>query len=134
MANLDKLLKKIEKNYNEADKQETKEFTVGGETFEVLTLTRAEKSKFLYNYSTKTDGTQKLGDMVEWARPYIYRSLKLSEIALKAKEAGYIKKYHDVVDMLFEPSEIIEIISFIMEINKIGADDVEENISEIKKQ
>ena len=129
--NLDKLLKKIEINYNEAEKQEKHALVIGGESYEVLTMTRAEKSKFMYSYSMSTENKQKLGDMIEWARPFIYRSLQLAE---RAKTAGYIKKYYDVIDMLFEPSEIMEIIAFLIEINKIGAGSVEENVEYIKKQ
>jgi hypothetical protein len=132
--NLDKLLKKIEINYNEAEKQEKHALVIGGESYEVLTMTRAEKSKFMYSYSMSTENKQKLGDMIEWARPFIYRSLQLAKLAERAKTAGYIKKYYDVIDMLFEPSEIMEIIAFLIEINKIGAGSVEENVEYIKKQ
>lgn len=98
--NLDKLLKKIEINYNEAEKQEKHALVIGGESYEVLTMTRAEKSKFMYSYSMSTENKQKLGDMIEWARPFIYRSLQLAKLAERAKTAGYIKKYYDVIDML----------------------------------
>ena len=81
-----------------------------------------------------TENKQKLGDMIEWARPFIYRSLQLAKLAERAKTAGYIKKYYDVIDMPFEPSEIMEIIAFLIEINKIGAGSVEENVEYIKKQ
>ena len=49
MTNLDKLLKKIEKNYETSEATTTKEFTIGGETYEVRTMTRKEKSEFLYS-------------------------------------------------------------------------------------
>ena len=130
--NIDKLLKKVEKNALNKDKQEVKQFTVGGETFDVLTMTRKEKSDFIYSRdASKTD--MNIGELVKWAKPYIYRALQLKDLAVKAIDAGYIEKYHDVVDYLFEPTEILEIIAFITEINNMTMVQ-EEELEEIKKQ
>ena len=130
--NIDKLLKKVEKNALNKDKQEVKQFTVGGETFDVLTMTRKEKCDFIYSRdASKTD--MNIGELVKWAKPYIYRALQLKDLAVKAINAGYIEKYHDVVDYLFEPTEILEIIAFITEINNMTMVQ-EEELEEIKKQ
>ena len=66
-------------------------------------------------------------------KPFIYRALDLSQLATKAKEEGYIKSYYDVIDALFEPAEIFEIIAFIMKINNITGEEPAEEIEEIKK-
>lgn len=117
--NLDKLLKKVEKNSFNAEVQKTVPFKIGGEEFEVLTMTRKEKQDFIYSRSTtKTDMT--IGDAVKWAKPYIYRALQLQQLAEKAIDAGYIRSNYDIVEMLFEPEELAEIIAFIVEINNIG--------------
>lgn len=134
MANLDKLLKRIEQNSLGENEQKTHELKIAGEKFEVLTMTRKEKQDFVYarsamqkNYTVK--------DVVKSAIPYIYKSLQLSQLAQKAIDAKYIKKYHDVVEMLFEPDELLEIIAFIMEINNLAdGKAVDEEISELKKQ
>lgn len=129
--NLDKLLKKVEKNSLNADVQKTVPLKVGGEEYEVLTLTRKEKQDFIYSRSTtKTDMT--IGEAIKWAKPYIYKSLQLQQLAEKAIDAGYIKTNYDIVEMLFEPEELAEIISFIVEINHIG-DAQKEAYEEIKK-
>ena len=130
--NIDKLLKKVEKNALDKDKQEVKELVVGGEVYEVLTMTRKEKCDFIYSRdASKTD--MNIGELVKWAKPYIYRALQLKDLAVKAIDAGYIEKYHDVVDYLFEPTEILEIIAFITEINNMTMVQ-EEELEEIKKQ
>lgn len=130
--NIDKLLKKVEKNALDKDKQEKKELVIGGETYEVLTMTRKEKCDFIYSRdASKVD--MNIGELVKWAKPYIYKALQLHELAVKAVDAGYINKYHDVVDYLFEPTEILEIIAFITEINNMSMVQQEE-LEEIKKQ
>ena len=130
--NIDKLLKKVEKNALDKDKQETKELVIGGEVYEVLTMTRKEKCDFIYSRdASKVD--MNIGELVKWAKPYIYKALQLHELAVKAVDAGYITKYHDVVDYLFEPTEILEIIAFITEINNMSMVQQEE-LEEIKKQ
>ena len=45
--NLDKLLKKVEKNALNKDKQEVKKLVIGDDEFEVLTMTRKEKCDFI---------------------------------------------------------------------------------------
>lgn len=130
--NLEKLLKKVEKNSQNADVQKKYPFTIGGEEYEVLTMTRRKKQDFIYSRNaTQKDFT--VGDMIKWAKPYIYDALQLKDLAQKAKDAGYIKSYYDVVEMLFEPDELAEIIGFICEINNIGAIP-EEVHDDLKKQ
>lgn len=133
MANLDKLLKKIEKNKETENEITTHSLTIAGETFEVKTMTAREKRDFFYKQEIgKKDQT--VGDIVKMAKPYIYKSLGLNQLAVKAKDSGYIASYYDVVEALFEPAEIIEIITFITEINKLTDLNPNEEIEELKKQ
>ena len=132
MANLDKLLKKIEKNKETENEVKTHPLTIGGETFDVKTMTRAEKRQFIYTQETGKS-SMTAGDIVKKMKPFIYKALDLKELAVKAKEAGHIQAYYDVVEALFEPEEIIEIIGFITEINGITAQIVEDELEEIKK-
>ena len=73
------------------------------------------------------------GDLIKKMKPFIYKSLDMAQLATKAKDAGYIKSYYDVVEALFEPAELLEIINFIIEINNITGEDVKGDIEEIKK-
>jgi len=133
MANLDKLLKQIEKNKETENEVTTHQLTIAGETFDVKTMTRREKRDFIYAQETNTKNMT-AGDIVKKMKPFVYRALDLAPLAVKAKEAGYISSYHDVVEALFEPEQIIEIIGFITEINGISEKDVEGDIEETKKQ
>ena len=130
--NLDKLLKKLELNKASENEQKTYPFTIGGETYDVKTLTRAKKREFLYMFET---GGQKLkiGDIVKRAIPFIYISFDLAALAERAKQDKLIVKYYDVVELLFEPDEIVQIVSFIMEINNLSDAKAEEEVDEIKK-
>lgn len=133
MANLDKLLKKVEKNKETANEVTTHPLTIAGETFEVLTMTASEKKKFFYcQIVNKKDQT--VGDIVKMAKPFIYSSLQLAPLAVKAKDAGYIASYYDIVEALFEPMEIIEIVNFITEINNLSEINTDDEIDELKKQ
>ncbi|MCM1338914.1 MAG: hypothetical protein NC191_04525 [Muribaculaceae bacterium] len=135
MANLDKLLKRIEKNKETENETTLHELTIAGETFDVITLTRTERQSLKYTQTVKTNDLT-VGDVVKKMKPVIYKSLQLAPLAAKAKEAGYINTYYDVVDVLFEPDEIIEIITFIMDINEIKTNDnsIVEEIEDLKKQ
>lgn len=134
MANLDKLLRKIEKNKETENEVTTHELTIAGETFEVLTMTAKEKRKFYYAQQVGKKETS-VGEIVTMAKPFIYKSLQLSQLAVKAKDAGYISSYYDVVEALFSPNEIIEIIAFITEINKLDQINPEDDeVDELKKQ
>lgn len=132
MAHLDKLLKKIEKNKESENEVTVHQLTIGDETFDVTTMTRSQKRDFMYAQGTSQESLT-VGEITKKMKPFIYRSLDLKELAVRAKDAGYINSYYDVVEALFEPEQIIEIISFIMEINKIGSKDVEENVATLKK-
>lgn len=133
MANLDKLLKKIEKNKQTAEETKTYSLIVAGETFDVKTMTRKEKRDFFYvQEAGKSNFTA--GDLIKKMKPFIYKALDLSALATRAKEDGLINSYYDVVEALFEPDEIIEIIGFIIEINNISSNDIEGEIEDIKKQ
>lgn len=133
MANLDKLLKKIEKNKETAEEIKTFPLTIASETFEVKTMTRREKREFFYAQEAgKTNFTA--GDLIKKMKPFIYKALDLKELAVKAKEQELITSYYDVVEALFEPDEILEIINFIVEINNISATNSESELDDIKKQ
>lgn len=133
MANLDKLLKRIEKNKETAEEIKTFPLTIAGETFEVKTMTRREKREFFYAQEAgKTNFTA--GDLIKKMKPFIYKALDLKELAVKAKEQELITSYYDVVEALFEPDEILEIINFIVEINNISATNAESELEDIKKQ
>ena len=133
MANLDKLLRKIEKNYENNEQTETKECKVGEETYEVRTMTRKEKSDLLYSLKAEQGG-YKMGDLVKLMIKPIYNCFNLKELAIKAKDAGYIKAYYDVVEMLFEPIELMEIVAFMFEVNDLTAETaVMGELEDIKK-
>ena len=132
MANLDKLLRKIEKNKETENETKTFPLTIAGETFDVRTMTRKERQDFIYAQDANS-GNMTAGDLIKKMKPFIYKSLDLAQLATRAKESGYIKAYYDVVEALFEPNEILEIITFMLDINNISGDDVKGDIEEIKK-
>lgn len=132
MANLDKLLRKIEKNKETENEVKTYSLTVGDEKFDVKTMTRKEKRDFLYAQQSN-NGNMTAGDIIKIYKPFIYKALDLSQLAEKAKAEGLIKSYYDVVEALFDPVEILEIIGFISSINGIGEDTIKEEIDDIKK-
>lgn len=132
MANLDKLLKRIEKNKETENEVKTYTYTIAGDTFDVRTLTRREKREFLFTQETNTKNMT-IGDIVKKMKPFVYKSLELGDLAVKAKDAGYINSFYDVVDYLFEPEQIIEIIGFITDINSISEKDITEEIEGLKK-
>ena len=132
MANLDKLLKRIEHNKETQNDVKSYPLTIGGETFEVSTMSKLEKRNFIYAQETSKT-TLTVGEMVKKMKPFIYKALDLKELAVRAKEAGYIASYYDVVEALFQPEEIVEIIAFLVEINNETEKDVKEEVEEIKK-
>ena len=117
MENLEKLLKKIEFNYHNKDKKETAEFKINDETYNVLLLNRIEKANLIF--SRQNGEFNNLKEIYEWLKPVIYKSFQLKEAAVEAKERGFIKSYYDVVDMLFEPPDIIKIIEFLLKANNL---------------
>ena len=132
MANLDKLLRKIEKNNETENETKTFPLTIAGETFDVRTMTRKERQDFIYAQDANS-ANMSAGDLIKKMKPFIYKSLDMAQLATRAKDAGYIKSYYDVVEALFEPNELLEIINFIIEINNITGEDVKGDIEEIKK-
>lgn len=131
--NLDKLLKKIELNKQTENEVKTFPLTIDGETYQIRTLTRAKKREFLYmNEIGKSNLT--IGDIVKKSIPYIYQSIEgIKDLAERAKQEKLIVKYYDVIEYLFEPDEIIEIVGFMTEINNISEKQMEEDVEEIKK-
>lgn len=132
MANLDKLLRKIEKNKETENETKTYPLEIAGETFDVRTMTRKERRDFIYSQDANSSEL-KADDLVKKMKPFIYKALNLSQLAEKAKDEGYIKSYYDVIEALFEPTEIFEIIAFIMKINNITGEEPKEELEEIKK-
>ncbi|MCM1338798.1 MAG: hypothetical protein NC191_03915 [Muribaculaceae bacterium] len=133
MANLDKLLKQIEKNKETENEVKTHQLTIAGETFDVKTMTRKDKRDFVYTQEITKKKTT-VGDIVNKMKPFIYKSIpELKELAVKAKDAGQIASYYDVIEAYFEPEQIIEIIGFITDINGLSENDTAEEIEEIKK-
>ena len=132
MANLDKLLRQIERNKESENEVKTHPLVIAGETFEVKTMTRAEKRQFIYTQETGKS-SMTAGDIVKKMKPFIYKALDLKELAVKAKDAGLINSYYDVIEAVFEPEQIIEIIAFITEINGISGAIVEDELEELKK-
>lgn len=128
--NLNDLLKKIEEKSAAKDETKSYELVVNGETYNVRTLTRSEKRDMFYSRKIKNEST--VGDVVKWAIPYIYKSLQLAQAAQAAKDEKYITRFHDIVEMIFEPDEIIDIIAFITDINNISQDS-KEVVPDIKK-
>ena len=133
MANLDKLLRKIEQNKETENDTKTFSLEIAGEKFDVRTMTRKEKRDFIYAQEAGT-ANMTAGDIVKRMKPFVYKALDLAPLATKAKDEGLIKSYYDVVEALFEPEQILEIISFITTINGITSENVNEEIEEIKKQ
>ena len=133
MANLDKLLRKIEKNKETENDIKTFPLEIAGEKFDVKTMTRKEKRDFIYAQEAGC-ANMTAGDIVKKMKPFVYKSLDLAPLATKAKDEGLIKSYYDVVEALFEPEQILEIISFITTINGITSENVNEEIEDIKKQ
>lgn len=131
--NLDKLLKKLEINKNTENEQKTYPLEIGGDTYEVKTFTRSQKRDFMYAFETGQNKL-KIGDVIKRSIPFIYKALNLSLLAERAKQDKLIVKYNDVVELLFEPEELMQIIAFIMEINGISEKQTDEDVEEIKKQ
>ena len=118
MKNLEQLLKKVEKNYTDKNKREKSEFTLNGEIYEVVTLTRDEKFDLMFS---RHKDLKTYKDIYEWIKPFVYKSFQLKDLALKAKEEGYINTYLEVVDMLFEVDSIPLIVNYLFEINNLQA-------------
>jgi hypothetical protein len=131
MANLDKLLRKIEKNKETENETKTYPLEIAGEKFEVKTMTRKERRDFIY--AQEANNKLSASELVKKMKPFIYKALDLSQLAEKAKDEGYISSYYDVIEALFEPTEIFEIIAFIIKINNITGDEANEELEEIKK-
>lgn len=129
MESLDNLLKKIEKNFREKDKKEVVEIEIKDSKYQLTLLSREEKMEILFS-DKRTARSSK--EIFEWMKPIIYKSLNLKELALKAKENGYIKTYYEVIEMLFEPDEIKLIIEFILDKNNLSSF-IDEETAAIKK-
>lgn len=129
MESFDNLLKKIEKNFREKDKKEVVEIEIKDSKYQLTLLSREEKMEILFS-DKRTARSSK--EIFEWMKPIIYKSLNLKELALKAKENGYIKTYYEVIEMLFEPDEIKLIIEFILDKNNLSSF-IDEETAVIKK-
>ena len=131
--NLDKLLKKIELNKQTENEVKTFPLTIGGEMYQIRTLTRALKREYLYANGVDVS-KMTVGDIIKKSIPYIYKSIVgIRDLAERAKQEKLIVKYYDVIEYLFEPDEIMTIISFINNINGWDENQMEEDVEEIKK-
>ena len=111
-----KFLKRIERNFLNKDKRTEVDFHLKGEVYKVLLLNRRDKRDLVLRKEYKAKTT---GDMYEWLKPYIYKSFNLKELALKALDEGYIQTHLEVIEMLFEPEDIPEIIDFMIQANNL---------------
>ncbi len=132
MANLDKLLKQIEKNKETENEVTTHKLTIAGETFDVETMSKKEKDSFLYAMADCGDmSTEK---KFKKLKPYIYRSFpELAKLAVKAKDAGLITANYDIVDEIFNPLHFTIILDHLFTINNIVTDEIQKEIDKIKK-
>ena len=132
MENIENLLKKIEENYQNKNVRKKTTIEIKGSIFEVEGLTGSEKLNLMF--SIKTGGKGNFGEVYEWMKPIIYKSLNLKDIAIKAKENGYIKTYLEVIEMLFEPEDILKIMEFIIEENNLNPKAVFQEEVEFQKK
>lgn len=112
MNDFEKYLKKIEKNYEERNLRKKVTFQLKGEEYEVLLPNRSEKSELFYS---RKASSLKFGDLFEWLKPTIYKSFQLKELAMKAKEEGYINSYYDIIELLFDAEDVARIVDFMLE-------------------
>ncbi|MCD8024524.1 MAG: hypothetical protein LUE64_03220 [Candidatus Gastranaerophilales bacterium] len=117
MDNLEELLKKVEANHENLHKKEKINCTIAGHTYEVILLSRKEKAELIFD--SEINAEKNLKNIYKWLKPTIYRSFQLKDLAVKARENGLIDDYYGIIDMLFEPNEILEIIDFILESNNL---------------
>ena len=129
MENFEKLLKRVEKNFLEKDERKKVEYTYKDMNFEVLTFNRAEKAELLFSWSGEEHN---LKAAYNWMKPWIYKAFQLKELAIKAKEEGYIKTYYEVMDYLFDPEDIPIIIDFIAKINDMK--NMTKEVNELQKK
>ena len=71
MANLDKLLRKIEQNKETENDTKTFPLEIAGEKFDVRTMTRKEKREFIYAQEAGT-ANMTAGDIVKRMKPFVY--------------------------------------------------------------
>ena len=129
MENLEKMLKRVEKNFLEKNERKKVEYTYKDMSFEVLTFNRAEKAELLFSW---VGGEYNLKDVYMWLKPWIYKAFQLKDIAVKAKEEGYIKTYYEVIDYLFDPEDIPKIMEFIAKINDMK--NITKEVNELQKK
>lgn len=135
MANLDKLLKQIEKRHELENEGRTETLNIGGEEYEVRLMKRNDKKEFTYIFLELSKDDYDMAKISKKAIPYIYRSVtELAPLAVKAKDAGLIKSNYDIVEENFSPIQILEIITFLAKFNNINDENIIEEIDEIKKQ
>lgn len=112
MINFDKYLKKIEKNYQEKEKRTTTEFKIKDDVYEVILPNRSEKIELFLSKKAKFESVK---DIFEWLKPTIYKSFQLKNLAIKAKEDGYINTYYEIIELLFDGEDIAKIIDFFLQ-------------------
>lgn len=134
MANLDQLLREIEAQQATEQEENTTLYKIRGQEFEVRTLTSNDRKGLMYavcdfGKNTKTE------KMVKTIKPYIYKSFtELPQLAVKAKDAGLITAYHDIVEEVFTIPQILTIMAYLLEFNNIIDEEIQKEIDEQKKQ
>lgn len=128
---IEKYLKIVEAEKNRPTEKHTIHIKSLDDDMEIRTLTHSERRNLIYAQRIKK---VTVGDMLtpEMIRT-IYSCMGLKEIAIPAKEKGLIQSYYDIIEFLFTPDDIADIILKIYEINGMSsADKIEDPVDEIK--
>lgn len=118
MKSLDEYLKKLEEKNKAPEQTYTIHIDSLDDDMEIRTLTHSEKKDLIYSEKIKKET---IGDMLTPVMiKTIYNCMNLNALAVAAKEKGLIKSYYDIVEHLFEPDDLAEIILKIYEINGLS--------------
>lgn len=118
MKSLDEYLKKLEDAKNKETEKHIIHIDSLDDDMEIRTLSHAEKKELVYSERIRKET---VGDMLTAVMiKTIYNCMNLSEIAVAAKERGLINSYYDIVEHLFEPDDLADIIGKIYEINGLS--------------
>lgn len=102
-------------------------------------LTKAEKREFMLGQSINVDKDNKaklsIGDTLKTSTKFIYNCFGLAPYAEQAKREGKIVKYYDILDVLFEISDLLTMTALIFEKSNIASanDEIKEDVEEVKK-
>lgn len=112
---IEKYLKVIEAEKNRPEEKHIVHIKSLDEDMEIRTLTHSERRDLIYSQRIKkvTIGDMLTPEMIKT----IYSCMDLKKIAVPAKEKGLIQSYYDIIEYLFKPDDIADIILKIYEIN-----------------